>query len=96
MKLKLTEQAELELKVINARIDEDEEAYDNLNERDLLITDAMLYIEEAYIDNEFDDLKTWCRELGPTEYDQTYLNIHPDAVYNKVSEMLRLNIVEVV
>jgi len=88
MKLQLTESAELELKVINKRIEEDDEAYDSLNEHELLVVDAELYVEGGYIENEFDDLDEWCREVGGGEYDLKYLAKHPNVVKDKVNEMI--------
>jgi hypothetical protein len=94
MRLQLTETAKQELKVINAKIEADDNAYDNLTERELLLTDAELYVEEAYEDNEFDNLEDWCKLAQQSEYDPKYLEKHPNACFDKVSEMLKLNILE--
>ena len=72
MKLQLTKQAAAELEVINKRIDDaGDEGYDAvceaLNERELLVTDAGLYVNEAYVDNKFSDLDVWCQETGEGE-----------------------------
>jgi hypothetical protein len=96
MKLQLTESAELELKVINKRIEEDEEAYDSLNEHELLVVDAELYVEGGYIENEFDDLDEWCYEVGLEEYDSKYLAKHPNAVKNKVNEMITKGMITII
>jgi hypothetical protein len=94
MRLQLTKTAKQELKVINAKIEADDNAYDNLTERELLLTDAELYVEEAYEDNEFDNLEDWCKLAQQSEYDPKYLEKHPNACFDKVSEMLKLNILE--
>jgi hypothetical protein len=96
MKLKLTESAELELKVINKRIEEDEEAYDSLNEHELLVVDAELYVEDGYVENEFDDLDEWCHEVGLGEYDPKYLAKHPNVVKDKVNEMITKGIITLI
>jgi hypothetical protein len=92
MKLQLTETVKQELKVINKKINDDDSAYDNLTERELLLTDAELYVEEAYEDNEFDNLEDWCKLAQQSEYDPKYLEKHPNACFDKVSKMLKLNI----
>jgi len=96
MKLQLTESAELELKVINKRIEEDDEAYDSLNEHELLVVDAELYVEGGYIENEFDDLDEWCREVGGGEYDPKYLAKHPNVVKDKINKMIDKGLITIV
>ena len=96
MKLKLTESAELELEVINKRIEEDEEAYDSLNEHELLVTDAQLYVEDGYMENGFDNLDEWCQEVGLEEYDPKYLKKHPNVVKDKINEMIANGIITLI
>jgi hypothetical protein len=96
MKLQLTESTELELEVINKRIEEDDEAYKSLNEHELLVVDAELYFGGAYIENEFDDLDEWCREVGIEEYDLKYLAKHPNVVKDKVNEMITKGIITLI
>lgn len=96
MKLKLTESAELELKIINKRIEEDEEAYDSLNEHELLVVDAELYFEGGYIENEFDNLDEWCQEVGIEEYDPKYLKKYPNVVKDKVNEMINEGLITII
>ena len=96
MKLQLTESAELELKVINKRIEENDEAYDSLNEHELLVVDAELYVEDGYVENEFDDLDEWCREVGLGEYDPKYLVKHPNVVKDKVNKMIDKGLITIV
>ena len=92
MKLELTKQAELELEVVNAKFDDEGLEYEDLNEREILIADAGMYCDGAYIDNEFTDLKEWARELGICESETD-----SDAMFEKLSMMIDdgiLNIVE--
>jgi hypothetical protein len=96
MHLKMTELFEVELEMINARIIEDDFAYDNLNEKELLITDAQLYIDGAYEENKFKDLEKWCKLVGKSEYVPKYLKKHPTAVLDKVNKMIQEGIVVVV
>ena len=79
--------------------EEDSPEYDNwekMNELEILIADAGLYVDGAYKENTFDDLNEWCRIVGPMEYEQTYLNTHPHAVRNKIDKMLRFGLIEIV
>ena len=55
-----------------------------------------MYSEGAYVENEFDDLDTWCRAIGFSEYEQTYLNTHPNVVREKINKMLRLNLIKII
>jgi hypothetical protein len=101
MKLQLTPQAEQELAAINQRIDEaGDEGYDDacesLSTHEQLITDAGMYTDGAYEENEFDDLNEWCVVVGSMEYQQTYLNTHPNAVREKIDMMLREGIITIV
>jgi hypothetical protein len=92
MKLELTKQAELELEVVNAKFDDEGLEYEDLNDREILIADAGMYCDGAYIDNEFTDLKEWARELGMCESET-----NSDAMFEKLSMMIDdgiLNIVE--
>ena len=99
MKLQLTEQAKLELDRLNNLYgDENSPEYDywdKMSEQEVLITDAGLYVDGAYEENEFDDLNEWCIIVGPMEYQQTYLNTHPNAVREKIDRMLRKNIIQI-
>ena len=49
-----------------------------------------------YEENIFNDLNEWCRIVGPMEYQQTYLNTHPNVVREKIDRMLRENIIQIV
>jgi len=96
MKLKLTESSELELKVIHKRIEEDEEAYDSLNEHELLVVDAELYVEDGYMENEFDDLDEWCKEVALEEYLPAYVEKHPNVVKDKINKMIDKGLIIIV
>jgi hypothetical protein len=96
MKLELTKMAKAKLKVIYAKIEVDEEAYDNLTEQELLMTDAELYVEDAYEENEFSNLEQWCKLVGKSEFIPKYLKKHPTAVLDKVNKMINEGIVVVV
>jgi hypothetical protein len=91
MKLQLTETANQQFHSLDPEID-----YYDLNEYDQLLNDAMLYVEDGYEENEFDDLNEWCISVGSVEYSQTYLNTHPNAVREKIDKMLRENIITIV
>jgi hypothetical protein len=72
MKFELTQQAAAELEAINKRIDDAgddnyEVVCESLNERELLVCDAGMYVNEAYVDNKFNDLDVWCQETGEGE-----------------------------
>ena len=99
MKLQLTKTTELELNRLN-NIYGDEKSpeydyWDKMSELERLITDAGMYADGAYEENKFDDLNEWCKSVGPMEYNQTYLNTHPNAVRSKINKMLRKNIIEI-
>jgi hypothetical protein len=100
MKIVLKENTQKELERLNLLYgEENSPEYDNwdkMSKLETLITDAGLYAEGAYEENEFDDLNEWCKIVGPMEYDQTYLNIHANAVRNKIDEMLREDIIEII
>jgi hypothetical protein len=96
MHLEMTRLFEVELEMINERIIENEEAYDHLNEKETLITDAGLYVDGAYEENEFSNLEQWCKLVGESEYDPKYLKQHPTAVLDKVNKMINEGILVVV
>ncbi len=100
MKIILKENTKKELERINnLYANEDSPEYDNWNqmsELEILITDAGMYSDGAYEENSFDDINEWCKIVGPMEYEQTYLNIHPNVVREKIDKMLHLNIIEIV
>ena len=99
MKITLKENTQKELKRLNLLYGEENSLeYDNwekMSELETLITDAGTYADGAYEENKFDDLNEWCKSVGPMEYNQTYLNTHPNAVRSKINKMLRKNIIEI-
>ena len=100
MKIILKENTQKEIERLNLLYGEENSLeYDNwekMSELETLITDAGMYADGAYEENKFDDLNEWCKSVGPMEYNQTYLNTHPNAVRSKIDEMLRKNIIEIV
>jgi hypothetical protein len=100
MKLQLTEKTELEINRLNDLYgDENSPEYDywdKMSELETLITDAGLYVNSAYEENEFDNLNEWCIKVGSMEYQQAYLNTHPNAVREKIDRMLRENIIQII
>jgi hypothetical protein len=100
MKLQLTKTTELELTRLNNLYGDENspefDYWDKMSELETLITDAGLYVNDAYADNEFDNLNEWCVKVGNMEYQQTYLNTHPNAVREKIDRMLRENIIQIV
>jgi len=99
MKIYLKENTQTELERLNLLYgEENSPEYDNwdkMSKLETLITDAGMYAYGAYEENEFDNLNEWCRIVGSMEYDQTYLNTHPNVVRSKIDEMLRLNLIEI-
>jgi hypothetical protein len=97
MQIFLTEQAKQELNRLNNLYgDENSSEYDNwddMSKLEMLVTDAGMYAEGAYIENKFDDLDEWCREVQEIEYDPKHLIDHPDAVKDKVNKMIEENII---
>ena len=100
MKIVLKENTQKEIERLNLLYGEENSSeYDNWNkmsELETLITDAGMYADGAYEENTFDDLNEWCKSVGPMEYEQIYLNTHPNAVRTKIDEMLRKNIIGIV
>ena len=99
MKITLKENTQKELERLNLLYGEENspeyDYWDKMSELETLITDAGLYADGAYEENKFDDLNEWCKSVGPMEYNQTYLNTHPNAVRSKINKMLRKNIIEI-
>lgn len=99
MKITLKENTQKEIERLNLLYGEENSLeYDNwekMSELETLITDAGMYADGAYEENKFDDLNEWCKSVGPMEYNQTYLNTHPNAVRSKINKMLRKNIIEI-
>jgi len=99
MKIILKENTQKEIERLNLLYGEENsleyDNWDKMSELETLIADAGMYAYGAYEENEFDDLNEWCRIVGPREYEQTYLNTHPNAVRSKIDKMLRLGLIEI-
>ena len=102
MKITLTENAQKELERLNNLYGSEEspeyDNWDKMSELETLIVDAEMYVDEAYINNSFndlDDLNEWCKAVGPIEYKQSYLDEHPNVVREKIDKMLQLNLIEI-
>jgi hypothetical protein len=99
MKIVLTENTQNELERLNLLYgDENSPEYDNwdkMSKFETLMMDAGMYTDGTYEENSFDDLNEWCTIVGSMEYEQTYLNTHPNAVRSKIDEMLHKNIIEI-
>ena len=102
MKITLTENAQKELERLNNLYGSEEspeyDNWDKMSELETLIVDAEMYVDEAYIENSFndlDDLDKWCEDVGPIEYKQSYLDEHPNAVREKIDKMLHLNLIKI-
>jgi len=93
MKLQLTEKAN---NLLNSLYENEKFDYDELTSLEQLVSDANLYVEEAYIDNEFEDLNEWCKEVGGSEYEEEYLINNTNVVREKIDLMLKENIIIIV
>ena len=99
MKIVLTENTQKELEHLNNLYgNEESPEYDNwdkMSELETLITDAGMYADEAYIENSFNNLDEWCKNVGPIEYKQSYLDEYPNVVREKIDKMLHLNLIKI-
>ena len=95
MKLQLTKTAKQELKVLDIKLEKsDYEYYDKMTERELLLQDAMLYVEDGYTKNTFTKLDNWCKRSSG-EYDDKYLDKYPNAVKQKIGKMIMEDIITI-
>ncbi len=97
MKIQLTKTARQELKAINKRIDDaGDDNYDDvcesLNERELLVCDAGMYVDNAYTNNSFKRLDNWCKLTGKEECQNDYMM----SVKRKIGKMLIEDIITIV
>jgi hypothetical protein len=96
MKLQLTKTAKQELKALDIKLEKsDYEYYDKMSSRELLLQDAMLYVEDGYTKNIFKRLDTWCKRSSG-EYDDKYLKKNPNAVKEKLGKMIMEDIITIV
>jgi hypothetical protein len=71
MKLEFVKEKELEL-INNRFAEEDSIDYDNwdlMSDEEILITDAAMFVDEAYCDNEFDSLEEFAKNASENEGD---------------------------
>jgi hypothetical protein len=97
MKIQLTKTARQELKAINKRIndagdDNYEDVCESLNERELLVCDAGLYVDNAYVNNSFKRLDNWCLRTGQGEFQ----NDNKMSVKKNIGKMLIEDIITIV
>jgi hypothetical protein len=96
MKIILTEKTQQELESIYNRFaNESSPDFDNWEEMtdlEILITDAGLYVDEAYTENNFTNLDEWCSETVCGEYGTE----DGDLVKQKINKMLELNIIQII
>ena len=100
MKIILTEKTQQELESIYNRFaNESSPDFDNWEEMtdlELLITDAGLYVNGAYIENNFTNLDEWCSETVCYEYFGEYGTKDGNLVKQKINKMLELNIIQII
>ncbi len=96
MKIILTEKTQQALESINNRFaDESSPDFDDWNKMtdlEILITDAGLYVDGAYTENNFTNLDEWCSETACGEYETE----DGDLVKQKINKMLELNIIQII
>jgi hypothetical protein len=96
MKIKLTEHTETELNRLNNLYgDESSVEFDNwskMSEVETLITDAGMYSDGAYVENDFTDLIEWCKATAECEYEEA----DGDLVKHKINKMIELGIIEII
>lgn len=90
MKLEFLKQEELE--VINNRFaEEDSTEYDDwdlMSDEEILITDAAMFVDEAYCDNKFDSLEEFAKNASKEEGDTVENTI------KRLNEMLNKGILK--
>jgi hypothetical protein len=96
MKLQLTKTAKQELKVLDIKLEKsDWNYYNKMTKRELLIQDAMLYVEDGYTKNTFTKLDNWCKRSSG-EYNNKYLKKNPNVVKQKLGKMIMEDIITIV
>jgi len=90
MKLEFLKQEELEL--INNRFAEEEsneyDDWDLMTDEEILITDAAMFVDEAYCDNEFNSLEEFAKNASKEEGDTVENTI------KRLNEMLNKGILK--
>jgi hypothetical protein len=96
MKLQLTKTAKQELKLLNIKLEKsDWNYYNKMTKRELLIQDAMLYIEDGYTKNTFTKLDNWCKRSSG-EYNDKFLKKNPNIVKQKLGKMIMEDIINII
>ena len=96
MKLQLTKTAKQELKVLNIKLEKsDWNYYNKMTKRELLIQDAMLYVEDGYTKNTFTKLDNWCKRSSG-EYNDKFLKKNPNIVKQKLGKMIMEDIINII
>ena len=92
MKLQLTKTAKQELKGLNVKLESNDYDYYKCTKREQLLQDAMLYVDDAYVNNKFKRLDNWCKRTGKGEYTEDQMM----NVKRKVGKMLIEDIITIV
>jgi len=94
MKLQLTKTAKQQLKKMYVKFDGLNVDYysEKMNKRECLILDAMLYVEDAYVNNKFKRLDNWCLRTGQGEFIDDYKM----RVKKKIGKMIMEDIITIV
>jgi len=92
MKLRLTKTAKQELKELNVKLEKIDYDYHKCNKRERLIQDAILYVEDAYINNHFKNLDSWCLKTGKSEF----INDYKMRVKKNIGKMIIEDIITIV
>lgn len=87
MKLQLTKTAQQQLAKLDFEID-----YHECSEYAQLLLDAMLYVENAYVNNKFKNLDNWCLRTGKGEFQDD----HKMRVKENIGKMLIEDIITIV
>lgn len=91
MKFKFLKQEELEL-INNRFAEEDSIDYDNwdlMTDEEILITDAAMFVDEAYCDNEFNSIEEFAKNASEEEGDTIENTI------KRLNEMLNKGILKI-
>lgn len=93
MKIQLTKSAKQELKRLHARFSHTGEIlYHTLKVRERLLCDAQMYVDDAYVNNKFKKLDSWCKRTGEGEVQKEYRM----SVKKNIGKMLIEDIITIV
>lgn len=88
-KLQLTPKAEQQIEVLNELVTNDVE-YDEFSPEQKLAADAGMYANEAYVENEFEDMDDFISGVSDGE------GIPKEAVNNKITAMIEQDLIVIV